>query len=361
MGLEIELEYDDTQDGVWSAAQEVQDSGPLRARLDRHWSPGRSAGRLAGSALLVHLGIALAALALGASATAGLLAGRTAVHDRSVTLLHLGPISPFAVQALPATPELPPTVEQLLATPWTNTFDRDVSLTVVNDGPDPVTVLGATVAAMQFESTALTPASSAPTAPGGVSVLRGRAHVVCGDFPAADQSATIARLRVRAGDGLIHGETLMVDHFSEIAEQSVCQRMTGPQVVRATTFPATPTAVPGMYTAEITATNRAPFPLRMAVPQAALQNWSSGGGLELATSGDVVIPPHGTGTIAITAKVVDCPAAIDAATNHFAYDTLAFSDGRHTANYPLARLMLQALPVTNLEPIMTYCVSEGSR
>lgn len=357
VGLEIEFEYDDTSDGVWSPTRQAP---PTRTRLGRIRPPGD----LAGNPLTVHLGIALTALAVGACATFGLLADRTAANDRTIALLHLAPVTPFDVQALPTLPTLPTEpqpAEQLLATPWTDAFDRDVSLAVINDGPDPVTVLGATLTGMQFQPAALTPGGGAPTAPGDVSVLRGRAHVVCADYPAPDESATIAQLRTRAADGRIRTETLMVDRFSEITEQAVCQQVPGPQVVRAWSISPGPPRTTGTYTVTVTATNRAPFPLRMDLPQSAVQNWSSGGGLELATSDDVVIPPGGDGTIAITAKVVDCPSAVEAATNHFAYDTLAFSDGRDAADYPQARQFFQAVPVADQNSIMRYCLTQDSQ
>lgn len=352
MGLEIEFEYDDTPDGVWAPAREPWQS-PSRNRLTR----SRLAGSPLGRALTVHLGIGLTALALGAASTAGLLTGRAAEHDRATALLHLAPVTAFVVQALPA-PPTGQTAGQLLTTPWTNTFDQDVTLSLINDGPDPVTVLGATVSAMDFRAAALTPASTAPTAPGGISLLRGRAHFVCGDYPQPDESATIANLRARTADGRIHQETLMVDRFSEIPEQAVCARMPGPQVVRAVNV--TPSHTPGTYTVNVTATNRANFPLRMALLQSAIENWASGGGLEVAGTDDVLIPPHGTGSIAIPVSVDDCATAGEAASDGFSYDTLGFSDGRDAAGYAQARLIQQSVPIANLDAIMTYCLAKSS-
>lgn len=350
MSLEIEFEYDDTPEGVWAPAHEPL---PSRSRPTRPRLTGSPTGR----ALSVHVGIALTALALGAASTTGLLTGRTTAHDRATALLHLAPVAPFVVQALPAPPPTQNAAE-LLATPWTNTFDQDMTLSVINDGPYPVTVLGATISAMDFRPAALTPASTAPTAPGGVSLLRGRAHFVCGDYPQSDASATIANLSTRTADGQSHRETLMVDRSSEIAEQAVCERMPGPQIVRA--VKATPSRTPGTYTVEITATNRADFPLRMALLQAAVEIWAGGGGLEVAAPGDVLIPPHGTGSIAISVSVEDCAAAGEAASDGFAYNTLGFSDGRDAAGYPRARMVQQSVPIANLNAIMTYCLAKSA-
>ena len=360
MGLEIEFEYADSPDEVWSAER----TRPAREWLSRSWT----AGSLLGNPLIVHLGIALAALALGAASTAGFLIGRTAAHDRSVTLLHLAPVDAFVVPALPAptTPNQSP--DQLLATPWTNVADQDVSLALINDGPDPVTMLGATISSLDFDVTDLTPASTAPTAPGGVSTLRGRAHFVCGDYP-ADRIATVANLRARTADGLIHRETLEVDRFSEIAEQSVCARIPTPQIIRSTTFspapPSTPSKIDGLpdispvYVAKITASNRASFPLRMDLPQSAIQSWA-GAGLDLTASGDTIIQPHGTGTIAISVSISDCPSAVAAASGAFSYDLLAFSDGRDPVGYAQLRSIDQTIPITDASAIMTHCLAHGA-
>lgn len=352
MGLEIEIEYDETPDGTWSAPQETQSPHePMAARLSP-WLRGSGT-------LIVHLGILITAMAVGAASTAGILAGNSAENDRTVALLHLAPLDSFTVQALPAPPAVQP-VDQLLATPWNNTFDQDVSLAVINDGPDPVTVLDATVYAMQFQVTTLTPQSAEPTAPGAVSVLRGRAHIVCGDYPAPDESATIAKLRARSADGRIHAETLMVDRSSGSTEDAVCAQMPTPQVVRATTFSPTPNRAPGTYVVDVTAANRAPFPLRMALPESAIENWTSGGGLELTAPGDVIIPPHGTGTIAITVKVVDCSDAMAAMAGGFGYDTLAFSDGRDAPGYPQTRYIPQTIElITNGTVITSYCLAKS--
>lgn len=367
MGLEIEIEYDDTTDGVWSPATEA--APPLRGRLNRR----RISGLQPGNPLIVQLGIALTAFALGAASVAGFRVGRTDAGNRTVALLHLAPVDSFVVQALPTLPPLDTpsqNAEQLLATPWTNTFDRDVSLSVINDGADPVTVLGAAVSALEFPATELTPASTAPTPPGGVSLLRGRAHFVCGDFP-ADRTQTVAQLSARSADGAIHREELVVDHFNDVAEQAVCARMPTPQVIRSTTFvpvpaPPPPPGPPGttnppvIYTAEITASNRAPFPLRMSLPQAAIQSWTGGGGLLLAATGDTIIPPHGTGTIDISVTVADCPTAQQAAADGFQYDTLDFSDGRDPAGYAPARLINQQVPIADSAAIMNYCLARSS-
>ena len=350
MGLEIEFEYDDTQDGMWSP---VREPGRLRTWLSR-----RPAARWpAGNPLIVHVGIALAAVVLGAASMAGFLHGRTAVDNRGIAHLHLAPVNPFVVQSLPTPPDTQ-SVGQFLATPWTNTFDQDISLSVINDGPDPVTMLGATASAMDFPTTELTPVGPAPTAPGSVSLLRGRAHFVCGDYP-PNRTATVAQLRVRTADGVIRPETLVVDHYSQIAERAVCARMPAPQIVQSTTFSEPRES--GVYIAEVTVINRAPFPLRMSLPQSAEESWTSGAGLYLSAPGDTIIPPRGTGAIAIAVKVTECPLAQEAASNAYAYDTLAFTDARDATGAPQARMIDEAaVPLADLDSVMTYCVSNGA-
>ena len=364
MGLEIEFEYDDSPDGTWSP---VVEAPPARELLSR----GQITGSPSGNPLIVHFGIALAALALGAASMAGYLVGRTAANNRTVTILHLAPTNSFTVQPLPLPPaQTTQSPDQLLAAPWTNAFDRDVSLSVINDGPEPVTVLGATISSLDFDVTQLIPASTAPTASGGVSLLRGRASVVCGDFPAG-RTATIANLLTRTADGTVRRETLMVDRFSGVVEQAVCARMPAPQIVRSTTFapapppapvssrPHSPPANPTTYVVNVVASNRAPFPLRMSLPQSAAQSWA-GAGLLLSTPSDIVIPPGATRTITISAAVTDCPAAQAAATGGYNYDALDFSDARDPVSSGLVRLINQDAPLTDLDAIMKYCLTRNT-
>lgn len=360
MGLEIEFEYDDSPDGEWSPAQD--------ARSAREWlSRGRSAISPSGNPLFLHLGIALVALAVGAASMGGFLTGRTAANNRAVALLHLAPADAFIIPALPDPSTQKQTPEQLLATPWTNATDQNMSLGVINDGPAPVTVLSATISSLDFDVTDLTPASTAPTAPGAISTLRGRAHFVCGDYP-TDRIATVANLRVRSADGVIHHETLEVDRFSEIAEQSICALLPPPEVIRSTTFLPAP-KVPASdthsvadslttYLVKITASNRATFPLRMDLPQSAIESWA-GGGLGLTTGDDVIIPPKGTGSITIAVSVTDCPNAV-AAGSGYAYDLLAFSDGRDPPGDQQARSFEPILPIADQDAIMKYCLTKNT-
>lgn len=361
MGLEIEFEYDDNPDGTWSP---VEDTRPARDWVSR----GRTAISPAGNPLIVHLGIALAALAVGAASMGGFLTGRMAANNRAVALLHLAPADAFIIPPLaePSTRNL--TAEQLLATPWTNTADQNLSLGVINDGPAPVTVLGATISSLDFDVTALTPVDTAPTAPGAVSTLRGVAHFVCGDYPDS-RVATVANLRVRSADGVIHRETLEVDRFSEIAEQSVCALLPPPEIIRSTTFlpaPASPASrtqnpadSPTTYLVKITASNRATFPLRMDLPQSAIESWA-GGGLGLTAPGDTIIQPKGTGSITISVSVTDCPSAVFSGNSDYAYDLLAFSDARDPAGDQTARSFEPTLPIADQNAIMKYCLTKNT-
>jgi hypothetical protein len=140
--------------------------------------------------------------------------------------------------------------------------------------------------------------------------------------------------------------------------------------VRSTIFspaPATPPSQarnpggnPATYTADITATNRAPFPLRMSLPETAVQSWAGGAGLALSAAGDIIIPPNSTGTIAISVSVTDCPTAQAAATGGYDYDLLSFSDARDAVGAPYVRQFIQNAPITDLDAIMSYCLKKNT-
>jgi hypothetical protein len=357
LNLEIEFEYDDTQEGVWSPAEQPL----LRERVSGRWSAWLSSA----NPLFVQLGIAITALILGAASTAGLLDGRTAQQDRAITRLHLAPVGPFVVQTIADATVSTQSVPELLATPWTDVFDQRVTLTVVNDGPDPVSVLGATLAAPEFRATALTPASSARVAPGGVSILRGLAHFVCGDYPTAVPGspavspavATTAQISVRTADGRVRREALQVDRFSQVAEQAVCQRMPAPEVVESTAF--TPARTAGAYTVTVAVANRASFPLRMALSPSAVQTWSTTAGLTISAGDALTIPPHGTETFAITASVDSCTLANPMATAGYGFDSLVFTDARDAPGSFNARQQDIALVLADSAVIKAYCGDRG--
>jgi hypothetical protein len=345
LGLEIEFDYDDTQGGVWSPGYEAP---PLHSRVGRRWNARLSAG----SPLFVHVGIALTALALGAASTAGYLHGNAAAQGRSTSRLHLAPVDPFVVEPL----DSPPTdVNVLLATPWTNAFDRHVTLGVINDGPDPVTVLGAQVTAPQFTAAELSPAHSGaqPTAPGAVTVLHGVAHFVCGDLPSVDPVATVARLTVRTADGHTRVQSLMIDRFSDIEEATVCGVMAGPQVVTATD--AVSRGTPGDYTYTVDVTNRAPFPLVATMPTNVRGSWMASAGLDVQIPAPVTIPAHGSARIALAVDVGNCNLALEGADAGYAFDTLVFTDARDGPYNPKSRQSTQSLSLYDSSVIKSYC------
>ena len=349
MGLEIEFEYDDTQGGVWAPAHEAP---PLQERVRRRWN----AGLAAGNPLFVQAGIALAALALGAASTAGYLEGKTAAQDRTVTRIHLAPVDPFVVEPLP-----PPagSVQELLATAWTNTFDQHVTLSVINDSPDPVTVLSAQVTAPQFGSAKLTPASAGAgfhaAAPGSVTVLRGIAHFVCGDLPSVDPVATVARLTVRTADGRTRVQSLMVDRFSDVEEVAVCAAMPGPQVVTATATSTPKYLLPGDYIFSIDVTNRASYPLLATMPTNVRSSWLSGAGLDVQIPPPVTVPAHGSAHIALVVGVENCNVALEATQAGYGYDVLAFTDARDGPYSTRSRESDQAIALYDSAVIKRYC------
>ncbi|HZU57269.1 MAG TPA: hypothetical protein VFA06_15465 [Actinocrinis sp.] len=348
MGLEIEFDYDDTQGGVWSPAREAP---PLHERVGRRWNAGLSTG----NPLFVQAGIALAALALGAASTAGFLEGRSAARDRAIVRLHLAPIDPFVIEPLAPAPS---DVRQLLATPWTNTFDQHVTLNVINDSPDSVALLGAQITAPQFGTATLTPVSSgAPTAPGAVTALRGVAHFVCGDLPSVDPVATVARLTLRTADGHTRVQSLMVDRFSDVEEVTVCAAMPGPQVVTATKASTLPMLFPGDYLYDVDVTNRAPFPLLAAIPLNLRASWMSGAGLDVQLSNPlpVTVPARGSARIELFVSVQNCNVAREAVQAGYAYDALAFTDARDGPSNPQARESDQSLALYDPAVINQYC------
>lgn len=375
MGLEIEFEYDDTQDGVWSPAHEVP---PLRERVGRRWNRRLAAG----SPLLVHLGIALAALALGAASTAGFLAGDEAARNRTITRLHLAPVNAFVVEALHVPPAESPA--GLLAEPWTDTFDQHVSFSVINDGPDPVTVLSAQITAPQFGTVKLEPVAQYPAAaagnapnavsgaatvkpssdagnaadlavtpPGGVATLRGMARIVCGDFASVDPAATVARLTVRTADDKTRVQTLMVDRFSDIQEQAVCRVMPGPQVV--TSVSSVPSRTPGKYTFVIDVANRAPYPLLASMPSNIVEDWQGIAGLDVQAPAPTTIPPHGSAAITIPIAIGSCQLALQALQSAYPAQAFAFTDARDGMNNPLSRESDQDLALYNSAVITRHC------
>ncbi|MGH6657690.1 MAG: hypothetical protein ACRDVE_21085 [Actinocrinis sp.] len=348
MSLEIEFEYEDTGDGVWSAPV---GPGPLRGRR-RGGLPGGS-GPTGVRAMFLYAAVALTALAVGAASASGFLRGRQAAQDRSIVQLHLAPLNPLDITPLPP----PDYSAQALLTAWTNAYDRPVELSVVNDGPAPVTVLAGALNAPQLPDRApLTPAGGdKATAPGGSIVLSGRAHFVCGDFASVNRAATTADLTIRTTDGRTRAERLIIDRFSEISEAAVCGQMQPPFVVRSVRFGPVPPGRPGLFTVAVTATNRAPFPLRMRLPQSAVDAWTSVGGLVVSAPRDTIIPPHGTGTITLTAAVQNCSSAQQAGQGDYGLDALAFSDARDGADSPLARVSDAALNLVDLPALMAFC------
>jgi hypothetical protein len=359
VGLEIEFEDEDGEaaDGSWQDA-DADGGGPLRARIARRWRYGVATV----GPLTVHLGVALAALVVGAASAAGYTAGRTAQQDRAAALLHLAPVNPFTVAEI-ALPPATESVQQMLATPWTDEFDQGVALSLVNDGPEPVTVLGGTVTAPEFKAAALTPVKGGSIPSGGISTLRGRAHFVCGDYPvgvpgtvpASPRDSTIAHLTVRTADGVVRTLTLQVDRYSEVAEQSVCLRMPSPQVLSAPTYHDT-NGTAGAYTVAMTITNRAPYPLRVQLSATAAQDWQINAGLLVTGENTVDIAAHQTISYTLHVAVANCNSAVQTEVQGYGFDTLVFTDALASPDSLNTRQQDQAIFLADPVHISAYCL-----
>lgn len=319
--LEIEFESDDQADAQWLDSSGDPAEGPARRRL--------RARRLVGLRML------LAVLVPAVAATAGLHEGRIAAYDRGVSAVRLASADPLIVEALPI-PSDAPAYAAPSREPWTGDVDRTVTLKVVNRGPDPVTLISAVLTAPHTRPSTLLPATTAGEGvlrPGAEGTLTGPARFNCGVVSNATlfhnpaTMATVARLSVHTADGALRHEELLVDPTSQLLEQSVCERLPGPQTVGGTVFTALPPGA-ASYLVTVSLTNRAPFPLRAVVDQSSADLWPSSAGLSVSLPEPVILGPGAAGQAVIRVNVVDCALALSAAKGHFAYGALEFSDAR---------------------------------
>jgi hypothetical protein len=284
---------------------------------------------------LLYTPLVLATAVLLAACVTGFLAGRKAPENHRTVAVHVADINPLAIDPVP---EADPTLNGAI-TPWSGVFDRSVALTVVNAGPDPVTIVAGTLIAPQLSPGAPLPAGEV-LAPGAEKTLRTRAHFDCVDYPLhvspTDVTATetTAQLDVRTVDGTLHRVTLLVDAFNVVIDSAVCGRIQNPQVLEPPVFGSEP--FPAAFTATVPVVNRAPFPLRVNLNQQTSSVWVVRAGLIIAT-GESVIPARSDGQIVFDVQVTDCGLAQRAVGQHLGFDTLVFTDDRLALNNPLAR------------------------
>lgn len=327
MSVEIEFEPDEGAGSFWPDT-----AGALGAEHLGVQVPFR---RAADPRILFVARLVLAGAVLAAACVAGFLAGQRAPQDQRAVAVHIAESNALTIDPVPR----PEFRGGPLATPWTGTFDRSVALSVVNTGPDPVTILGGTIIAPQITSGGTLPTGEV-LAPGAGRTLRTRAHFDCVDYPlrvsATSESATetTARLDIRTVDGASHRVTLLVDPFNISIQSSVCARVQDPQVLGPPVFSPAPWT--HAFTATLPVVNRAPFPLRVNLDQQTSSVWVARAGLILVT-GESVIPARSDGRIVFDVQVTDCLLASAAASDALGFDTLVFTDARLALNNPLAR------------------------
>ncbi|HEU5334019.1 MAG TPA: hypothetical protein VFU73_14670 [Actinocrinis sp.] len=279
--------------------------------------------------------LVLAGAVLATACVTGFLAGQKAPQNQHTVAVHVADANPLTIDPVPR-------IEARsgpLTTPWTGTFDRAVALSVVNTGPDPVTILGGAILAPQIASGGTLPAGEV-LAPGAGQTLRTRAHFDCVDYPlhvnATSEAATetTARLDIRTVDGASHHVSLLVDPYNAGIQNAVCGRVQNPQVLGAPVVGPAPW--PSAFTLTLPIANRAPFPLRVNLDQQTSTTWVVRAGLILVT-GESVVPAGGEGRIEFDVQVTDCQLARTAVGNALGFETLVFTDARLALNNPLAR------------------------
>jgi hypothetical protein len=331
--VEIEFEPDESPEQAWPERA----GAPGAEQLG-----GQPAWRASVSPVRVPARLAVAGAVLAAACASGFMAGQTAQRDRHAVSVHLAASRPLVIDPVPDTSG--ETNAQLLATPWTGAFDRAIALRVVNDGPDPVTLLGGTLTAAQISPAVVLPAGRV-LAPGAAQTLRARAHFDCVEYPQrlsatdARVTETAVHLGVRTADGAPHQVTLLVDALGTTVENDVCSRIQNPGVFGPPAFGAG--SAPGSFSASVPVVNRAPFPLRVNLNQQTADSWMRRAGL-IVTTGESVIPARTERRIEFTVRVTDCALALHAAASGFRLDTLVFTDARLALNSPFARQFGQA-------------------
>jgi hypothetical protein len=351
MALEIEFEDDDQTDAAWQA--DGLDTGG--ASVDAGAGTGTGTDREIGaddggpSTLVVgssrrgvtallperlkqqlpfHAGILVAAFVVGASTVAGFLAGRSATQDRTVIELHMTGGNAYSVAA--ATPSG--------SGQRTDTFVRQVSLSLVNDGPDPVTLRSGTVNGPYEHGKFGFPRTGLKIAAGAATTLRAATTIDCrGVFGAlrltngnSSPLNTVANFEVTTADGRTGGTSLLVDLASAAVVADVCSQV--PPPVRIGAPQSGPLIPPSSYRITYPIENAAPFPVRVTSLVTSVRQWMTAGGLSITANGNSVIPADGDGSYVVQVSVAACATALAATDNQFGDFPLVFTDTEGGAN-----------------------------
>lgn len=350
MALEIEFEDDDHPDAAWpgddkdsdapgtqeagAEAGDSSDAGAQDAGAEEAGTqaPGRAGSRIGAllalplplsRGLLFQIGVLLTTFAVGASAVAGYQLGRTAPQNRSIVALHLAGGRTYLFGPPP----------EPLDTSWSDTVERPVSVTIVNDGPDRLTVVAGTVAGPMVHAAFALPADGLDLAVGATTTLHAAARVDCrtifeplsladGGFSSLD---TVADFAVRTLDGSARHARLTVDPASAAAVSGVCTLLGPPVGLAGTAFSGL--IGPDSYTVTYRTTSAAPFPLSVSILQDSINQWSTTGGLTARLADPAAtVPAHGSADVVVDVTVTNCAAATLADNGEFGYFPLVFTE-----------------------------------
>lgn len=345
MALEIEFEDDDQTDASWppdpsdtggtdtapgaGRRSGMDDTGPSTLVAG---SPRPSVATLIPERLKhqlpFHVGILVAAFVVGASTVSGFLTGRSATENRTVIELHMAGGNAYSVAA--ATPSG--------SGQWTDTFARQVSLDLVNDGPDPVTLLSGAVSGPYEHGAFGFPRTGLKIAAGATTTLHAATTVDCrGVFGAVRLTRgtssplnTVANFKVATADGRTGGTSLLVDLASAAVVSTVCSQVPPPVRIGTPQFSAL--LPPSSYQVTYPITNAAPFPLQITSLQASLHQWTTAGGLSITSKGTSVIPADSDGIYVMQVSVAACGTALNATDDEFGDFPFVFTDTEGGAN-----------------------------
>ena len=345
MALEIEFEDDEHPEGGLPADDEGSDAPDVGAAGGKApgaeetgaGEPGTTRARIGAliasplplsSGLLFQVGVLLTAFVVGASAVAGFQLGRAAPQKRSTVALHLAGGRTYLFGPAPVPRD----------SAWSDTVERAVSLTVVNDGPDPLTVVGGKVTGPLVHADFALPAGGLDLAAGATATVHAAAKVDCravfeplfltgGDPSSLD---TVADFGVRTLDGQARHTRLTVDMDSAAAVSGVCTLLSPPVQLGAAQFSGLIGSV--SYTVTVRASSAAPFPLSVSTLQDSINQWSASGGLTARLADPTAtLPAHGSADVVVDVTVTDCSAATRANDDEFGFFPLVFTEADGSA------------------------------